>query len=289
MPAHAARSLCCMKALLLVLAALLLSPLESEARAYSPEELEGLLAPVALQPDPVLWNILEASTTPNEVIDAAAGRGAHTPAVEALLPYPELLSRMAESPQWLFDLGSAYLGQRNDVLGAVQTLRFRAQAGGHLQSDDVQVVQNHGSAIAVVPAVPNYFVVRYYNPLVVYGHAWRPVHHVHWRPWAPRRAVVHRPVVVHKPVVVHNPVVVHRHAQAHGSRNGPPSPAARMQHQQAQQFRQYHRVPESKRQPIVQPRATSRFEARPSGAGGSRGTYGGTRSPQRHSGPAARP
>lgn len=253
-----------MKALLVVLAALLLSPLESEARAYAPEELEGLLAPVALQPDPVLWNILEASTTPNEVIDAAAGRGARTAAVEALLPYPELLARMAESPQWLFDLGNAYLGQRNEVLGAVQTLRFRAQAGGHLQSDDVQVVQQYGTAIAVLPAVPNYLVVRYYNPVVVYGHAWRPAHHVHWRPWIPHRAVV-----------------VHR--------NGAPSPAARIQQQRAQQFRQYHRIPESKRQPIVQPRATSRFEARPSGAGGSRGTYGGTRSPQRHSGRGARP
>lgn len=233
-----------MKALLVLLAALLLSPLESEARAYAPEELEGLLAPVALQPDPVLWNILEASTAPNEVIDAAAGRGARTPAVEALLPYPELLARMAQSPQWLFDLGNAYLGQRNEVLGAVQTLRLRAQAGGHLQSDDAQVVQHYGNAIAVLPAVPNHWVVRYYNPVVVYGHAGRP-HHVHWRPWVPRRVVVHKPVAVHR----HAPV----HTHAAQPRNGAPSPAARMQHQQALQFRQVHRIPESKRQPIVRP------------------------------------
>lgn len=248
-----------MKVVLAILAALLLSPAQAQARTYAPEELEGLLAPVALQPDAVLWNVLEAATTPQEVIDAAAGRGAGTPAVEALLPYPELLARMAESPQWLLDLGTAYLGQRNDVLAAVQALRFRAQANGHLQSDPTQVVQQYGSAIAVLPVVAHYYSVRYYNPIVVFGPAWRPAHHVHWRPWV-RRPVVHHPVV-HRPVVVPRPAHVHRpapqvhrhvHVHVHPQRNGPPSPAARMQQRQAQQYRQYHKVPESQRQPIVQ-------------------------------------
>jgi hypothetical protein len=223
------------------LAALLLSlPAKSEARLLPPPELESLLAPVALQPDAVLWNVLEAATMPQEVIDAAAADapdGPWSPAVKALLPYPELLDRMAESPQWLFDLGNAYIGQRNEVLAAVQTLRQRAYGNGTLQSDPVQVVQHYGTAIAVVPAVPNYYAVRYYNPVIVYGPAWRPVRHVSWRPW------VGRPVVVHRPA----PVVVVRRPH-----NGTPSPAARIQQRQAVQFRQYHRIPEAQRRPIVQ-------------------------------------
>jgi hypothetical protein len=267
----------------LVLVLLFSFPAKSEARLYGAAELESLLAPVALQPDAVLWNVLEAATTPQEVIEAAAAdapEGPWTPAVVALLPYPDLLDRMAESPPWLFDLGNAYLGQRNEVLGAVQTLRQRAYGSGYLQSDPVQVVQHYGGAIAVVPAVAHYYSVRYYNPVVVYGPTWRPVRHVHWRPWA------HRP-----------PVVVHRPARP----NGAPSPAARIQRQQAEQFQryhpQYHRVPESKRQPIVQQhypqrlvRPTSeRREARPSAAAASRETSGGTRRPPPRSDRGARP
>jgi hypothetical protein len=229
-----------MKAVLLALALLLALPAGAQDRPYPQAELESLVAPVALHPDAVLWNVLEAAKNPNEVRDAAAGRGARSPAVQALLPYPELLARMAESPQWLFDLGNAYLAQPQDVLTAVQEMRHRAQANGHLRSDGEQIVQQQGHVIAVQPVVPHYHHVRYYDPVVVYGPAWRPARHIHWR----------RPVVVHHSVVVVNRPVVKHHHQSH-ARNGPPSPAARMQAQQAEQFRQVHRIPESKRQPIV--------------------------------------
>lgn len=245
-----------MKALLLILACFLSSPAKADARSYDAEELEALLAPVALQPDDVLWNILEASTTPQDVLDAAAGRPAVTPAVGALAPYPDLLARMAESPRWLMDLGSAYIGQRNDVLAAVQALRQRAHANGYLQSDPMRVVQQHGPVIAVLPAVPHYYSVRYYNPVVVYGAAWRPRHpHVHWRPW------VSRPVVEH-PLTIHAHTPSHRHP-GKVERHGAPSPAVRMQREQASRYREYHRVPESQRQPIVQQR---HFEQRQFGA-----------------------
>jgi hypothetical protein len=222
-----------MRVLLLIAILLFSLPAKSEARVFAPAELEGLLAPIALQPDPVLWNVLEASTTPQEVMDAAAGRGARTPAVEALLPYPDLLERMTESPQWLFDLGNAYLGQREGVLAAVQVLRQRAGATGYQVN-------------------PSY--VTHYNPIIVYGAAWRPAYHVHyWRPWTPRPVIVHRPIV-HKPIV-HKHVVVppRRSVTVPDRRNGAPSVAAQMQRQQAAQFRQNHRIPESKRQPIVRP------------------------------------
>jgi hypothetical protein len=230
-----------MKVVPLLLALLLFSPMKSEARTYGADELESLLAPVALQPDEVLWNVLEASTAPHDVIDAASGRGARTPAVGALLAYPELLSQMAGSRQWLADLGDAYLSQRNEVLAAVQVLRQRAGVAGY------QIHPHH---------------VVHYNPIVVYGPAWRPHHHhhhLHWRPWVARPVVRH--VIVHKPAQAQ----VHRHHEER--RNGGPSPAVRMQREQAGKVREYHRVPESQRQPIVQPRHFEQrgFQARAPG------------------------
>lgn len=193
-------------------------------QANASQQLESLLAPIALQPDAVLWDVLEASKQPDDVIDAAAGRGARSPATQALLSHPELLSRMAGSPQWLFDLGNAYLGQPNEVLATVQVLRQRAAASGHLRSDSMQVVQQHGSVIAVQPAVPHHYYVRYYDPLIVYGPAWRPVHYVHhWRPWTPRHVVVHKPAVVQRhriPELQRQPIV--RAYDAHrGNRHQP--------------------------------------------------------------------
>ncbi len=282
------------------LAVALLSPLRAHAQAYDTAELEALLAPVALQPDAVLWQVLDAATTPNEVQEAAAWSQANPgiegsdavravqdydwqPAVKTLVAYPDLLARMAESPQWLEDLGEAYARQQADVLAAVQTLRQRAQASGHLQSDAYQSVQVVSGAIAVQPAVSYIYAVRYYDPFVVFGH-WHWRHRpVHWRPWHPKPVFV-RPapkVVVHRQppkVVVRReaPVVVHpkpgrhledRHARL---RNGPPSPAELQQRRQSRAFverqrggvsvQPFRRIPEANRRPIVQS-----FDRRPSG------------------------
>lgn len=251
------------------LATFALSP-RAQAQPFHAAELESLLAPVALHPDAVLWNVLDASTAPDDVMEAAQWSREHPgrsgdaaiaevepfpwhPAVKALVAYPDLLARMAQSPQWTFDLGNAYLAQREEVLATVQALRQRAYAGGHLQSDSAQVIQHYGGVIAVSPAVPSYFFVRHYDPIVVFGPSWRPVRHVHWKPWTPR------PVVV-KHLHVH-PRPVYRHVEGH--RNGRPSPAARMQREQAAQFKRYHSIPESRRQPIVQSRShPPQFQAR---------------------------
>lgn len=245
------------------------------ARPYEQPELDALVAPVALYPDPVLSQVLAAAVTPEQIAEAAQwtrmNRGmtgddalrsvqnrAWQPAVKSLVAYPELLERMADSPQWTFDLGNAYLAQQGEVMATVQTLRQRAYASGYLRSDAQQTVQSYGQTVAVLPAVPNVYYVSYYDPLVVYGPSWRPAYRpVYWRPWAPR------------PVFVTN-VVIAQHS-------GPPSPAARYQaasnaahvaRVQAANRRPdraariqgnvvvqpYHRVPESQRQPIVQSR-----------------------------------
>jgi uncharacterized protein DUF3300 len=213
------------------------APSQAQARAYNPAELDALLAPVALYPDPVLSHILVAATYPDDLRDAAAwsranshltGEGAVRaaepmpwhPSVKALVAFPDLLARMDESPQWVADLGAAFLEQEPYVMDTVQALRRRAQASGHLQSNPQQQVYEQGQAISVYPVQPQVVYAPYYDPYVVYGpwwwHSYRPVY---WRPWFARPAVF---VSTHffvtsvdwrrRHVVRHD---VHHHARAH--------------------------------------------------------------------------
>ena len=286
---------------LLILFCAALSFLPAAARAQSPQygspQLEPLLAPVALYPDAVLSQVLAASLAPAEIAEAAQwtrmNRGMSgddalravqdrgwQPAVAALVAYPELLESMADSPQWVFDLGSAYATQPEQVMATVQALRQRAYASGALQSNAEQVVQqqSYGQAIAVLPAVPNVVYVRYYDPFVVYGPFWRPAYRpVYWRPWAPRPAFV-----------TNNVYVAQRNLLAQGYRRVPeanrqpivqswtPPPAFRnpSNFRNPAPFRSplpqgnvvvqpYRRVPEANRQPIVQSRSAAAFQ-RPS-------------------------
>ena len=226
-------------ALLFAALALLQAPVQAQARVYNQAELDALLAPIALYPDPLLSNILVAATYPDDVRDAAAWlrenpqlRGEEAvraaepivwhPSVKALLPFPELLARMDESPQWTADLGAAFLNQEPHVMDAVQNLRLRAQASGALRSNEQYSVQQHGESIAVYLAQPNVVYVPYYDPLVVYGPWWWPAYRpVYWRPWYsrpvafvstsffvtrvdwPRRHVVHHHYVHRAPAYRH--------------------------------------------------------------------------------------
>lgn len=176
-------------------------PSQAQARVYNQAELDALLAPVALYPDPVLSHILVASTYPDDLREAAAWSRANShltgedavraaepmlwqPSVKALVAFPDLLARMDESPQWTADLGAAFLDQEPYVMDTVQGLRRRAQASGYLQSNPQQQVYEQGQAIAVYPVQPQMVYVPYYDPYVVYGpwwwHSYRPVY---WRPW----------------------------------------------------------------------------------------------------------
>jgi hypothetical protein len=170
-----------------------------EHPAFSPQELERTLAPIALYPDPLLSQILMAATYPLEVVEAARWSRSHAnlagedavraaaneswdPSVKSLLAFPHVLARMDENLQWLQTLGDAFLGQEPQVMDTVQTLRRRAQAAGNLYSDERQRVIDSGSLLVVQPVNPQIIYVPYYDPRVVYGPWWWPqAAPVYWR------------------------------------------------------------------------------------------------------------
>jgi len=281
--------------ILLFCAALSFSPAGAQAQQprYGQAELDALLAPVALYPDDVVRLVLDASTTPDQVAAAAqwsrVNRGMTgddsvravqeyrwQPAVTALVAYPDLLERMAESSQWTSDLGNAWLAQQADVMNTVQALRQRAYASGTLRSDSYQTVQSSGQGIVVAPAMPYIYYVPYYDPLVVYGGWWWPAYRpVFWRPWRPQPVFVTNVVVVNRgfrgPVAFaqHRNISLAARFQAQGSAAfvargqaaNRPAPAAQFQNrwQPRLQVQPFHRVPEANRQPIVQSHVAPAF------------------------------
>ncbi len=167
-----------------------------ESRGYSQEELDQLLAPIALYPDQLLMQVLIASTYPLEVIEAArfvqqnpnlrgealdnalAGRN-WDPSVQSLAGYPQVLEMMNEKLDWMQRLGDAFLVDQQRMMDTVQALRARAQATGALESTTQQSVVTQDRVIIIEPAQPDYLYVPVYNPLVVYGPWWAPA----YEPW----------------------------------------------------------------------------------------------------------
>jgi hypothetical protein len=176
------------------------APTENQTPAeqnLSQGQIEQLVAPIALYPDPLLTQVLMASTYPLEVIEAArwshdnsmvkgqalqdAMQGqAWDPSVKALTAVPQTLQMMSDKLDWTQQLGDAFLGQQQDVLDAVQKLRAQASAAGNLQSSPQQVVTTEapaaGSAsaqpaIVIQPVNPDVYYVPVYDPAVAYG-AW---------------------------------------------------------------------------------------------------------------------
>ena len=159
------------------------------------EQLDQLVAPVALYPDSLLAQIFMASTYPLEIVEAArwarenpkvTGDALETamqkqswdPSVKSLVAFPQVLDMMDSKLDWTQKLGDAFLAQQKDVMNAVQRLRQKAQAAGNLQSNEQQkvVVEQAPSAgsnttIVIQPADPQVVYVPTYNPTVVYG-AW---------------------------------------------------------------------------------------------------------------------
>ena len=156
------------------------------------EQLDQLVSPVALYPDPLLSQVLVASTYPLEVVQAdrwakanknlkddaltaALAKQTWDNSVKALTQVPTVLTMMSDQLDWTQKLGDAVLAQQADVMDAIQRLRLRAQANGKLQTTSQQTVttktQAQAQYVQIEPASPNTIYVPYYQPAVVYG-AW---------------------------------------------------------------------------------------------------------------------
>lgn len=151
-----------------------------------PEELEQLLAPIALYPDSLLSQIFMASTYPLEVVQAARwvkqnqnlkgdalaaalDKQDWDPSVRSLVNFPDVLFKMSDKLDWTQKLGDAFLEQQKEVMVTVQTLRAKAQASGNLKTTQEQKVIVEEKIIKIEPASPQVVYVPTYNPTVVYG------------------------------------------------------------------------------------------------------------------------
>lgn len=182
-------------------------PVAPAVKTFTQPQLDQLVAPIALYPDPVLAQILMASTYPSNVVQAvqwsrdnpkAHGDSAvklvanqpWDPSVKSLVALPQLLALMGENPEWVQNLGDAFLAQPDDVMNTVQKLRQAAQKNGSLTSNAQQkvivqpaknavnghstsksttVVESQPQTIIIQPTNPQVVYVPSYNPNVVYG------------------------------------------------------------------------------------------------------------------------
>jgi hypothetical protein len=153
----------------------------------SADELEQLVAPIALYPDSLVAQILAAATFPDQIANAngwlqqnknltgqslmqAVDTQSWDPGVKALTQFPSVLDNMAKNLSWTSALGEAYGTQATEVMTAVQVLRAKAQAAGNLKSgSQITVVQQSPQVIVIQPANPQVVYVPQYNPTVVYG------------------------------------------------------------------------------------------------------------------------
>jgi hypothetical protein len=160
------------------------SPAYSQAAppAPTPSQLDKLVAPIALYPDPLVAQILPASTYPVEVIEAAralasGGRPSKAkasqwdPSIQSLLSYPTVLKMMSDKISWTTQLGQAVAANQSAVMAAIQNVRRQAQAAGNLRSNDKQVVSVQGSGetstVVIEPANPQVIYVPQYNPVAI--------------------------------------------------------------------------------------------------------------------------
>lgn len=161
-----------------------------EAAKLPPDQLDSLVAPIALYPDPMLAQVLAASTYPLEVIQLQQWLAKHKdlkdkaladevakqpwdPSVQGLAGLPDVVKRLSDDIAWTTDLGNAFLAQQSDVMDAVQRMRAKAQGQGNLKSNEqikvvTQTVESK-QVIVVEQSNPQVVYVPSYNPTVVYG------------------------------------------------------------------------------------------------------------------------
>jgi len=163
----------------------------------SPEQLQRLVAPIALYPDSLVAQILSASTFPEQIVEAdrfvqdhpdlkgdalaqAVDPQPWDPSVKALTAFPSVLGNMDKNLSWTSSLGDAYYNQQQDVMDAIQVMRQKAEQAGNLKTTSQQTVSTQGSDIYIQPANPDVVYVPAYDPWLVYGY---PI--VAWPGWYP--------------------------------------------------------------------------------------------------------
>jgi hypothetical protein len=176
------------------------------SQGFSQAELDQMLAPIALYPDSLLSQVLIAATYPLEIVAAARwsrqnpqldGEEAVAavadrdwdPSVKALVAFPELLARLDENLEWTRNLGDAMLFQEAQVMDSIQFLRARADAAGSLETPEFTRVIREERTIIIEPAVTRIVHVPFYDPWIVYGPWWRPLHPPFF--WGPPTVFVH--------------------------------------------------------------------------------------------------
>jgi uncharacterized membrane protein YgcG len=166
------------------------APAQAQAQPLTPQQMDNLVAPIALYPDPLLGQVLAASTYPVELVEAsqwlqnsgglqgqqltdAARQQPWDASVQAMVAMPDVLAKLNQDIRWTTDLGNAFLAQPADVMAAVQRMRARAQSNGKLQSSPQETVttanQNGQSAIEIMPADPQVIYVPTYDPTYIWG------------------------------------------------------------------------------------------------------------------------
>jgi hypothetical protein len=171
-----------------------------------PEQLDALVAPIALYPDPLLGQVLVASTYPLEIVQLqqwlakntglkdkaladAVAKQPWDPAIQSMAALPDAVKRLGDDIQWTTELGNAFLAQQGDVMDAVQRMRKKAEGTGALKTNEQQKVETkvveQKTVIVVEPANPQVVYVPSYNPVVVYGppvYAYPPIYYPPYYP-----------------------------------------------------------------------------------------------------------
>ena len=175
-----------------------------ESAPLTKEQLEALVAPIALYPDPLLAQCLVASTYPLDVVAAqqwlsqnsnlkgeeltkAVEQQKWDPSVQSLVTMPEALKRLSENISWTTDLGDAFLAQESGVMDAVQTLRLKAKDEGKLQSTEQQKVETttveSKTVVEIQPASTEVVYVPTYSPTVIWGPMYYPYPPLYYPPY----------------------------------------------------------------------------------------------------------
>ena len=171
------------------------APQPAQSAAFTAEQLEQLVAPIALYPDSLLTQTLMASTYPLEIVEAARWLQKNPslkdkaleealkaqdwdPSVKSLCAFPAVIEKMNENLDWMQDLGDAFLSQQKELLQTVQKMRAKAYESGNLKTTEQQkVTQTSETVIIIEPAQPEVIYVPTYSPTVVYGGWYYPTYY----------------------------------------------------------------------------------------------------------------